>query len=356
MPDRCLANRDFGDTCNGPDQIDGLQGVGSVCGLPGDSAMAEKITQTVLVTGAAGFVGAELLRQLAARTNTKVVALDANVGGRASSERLRWVSGDLREAACRQEALADGVEAIIHLAAVPGGAAEADPVLSQQVNIEATLNLLREASQPGHVPRIVFSSTIAVFGDPLPAAGVTDATPSLPRMIYGAHKAMIETMVATWSRRGAVDGISLRLPGIVARPKGPSGLKSAFMSNLFHNLRESQPFVSPVSPEATLWLMSVKHCAANLVLALAADTAKLPATRVVTLPALRVRMDDLVNAVARHTGARPESVYYAPDAALERAFGAHPLLSTPAAEAVGFRHDGNLDTLVGAALETITRV
>ena len=323
--------------------------------MPESLTMPVSQVKTVLVTGAGGFVGAELLRQLALRPDYMVVGLDSNVSGRESGKRLRWVSGDLRQADCRLAALGAGVDAIIHLAAVPGGAAEADPLLSQQVNIEATLDLLREASQPGHVPRIVFSSTIAVFGDPLPAAGVSDATALLPRMIYGAHKAMVETMIATLSRRGAIDGVSLRLPGIVARPRGPSGLKSAFMSNLFHHLRASQPFVSPVSAEATLWLMSVKRCAANLVLALDADTARLPAGRVVTLPALRVHMKDLANAVARHTGAGIGSVTYLADAALERGFGSHPPLSTPAAEAAGFSHDGNLDTLVAAALETMSR-
>jgi nucleoside-diphosphate-sugar epimerase len=317
--------------------------------------MAYKKIATVLVTGAGGFIGAELLRQLAVRPDLHVIAIDSNVSGRPSSQRLRWVNGDLCEVDCRREALAAGVDAIIHLAAVPGGAAEADPTLSQRVNIDATLDLLREAARPGHAPRIVFSSTIAVFGDPLLAQGVDDATPLRPRMIYGAHKAMVEIMLATLSRRGSIDGIALRLPGIVARPQGPSGLKSAFMSELFHRLREARPFLSPVSRQASFWLMSVKQCAANLVHALDVDTARVPVERVLTLPALRVRMDDLAGAVARHTGSDPESVEYAPDAALERAFGTHPPLATPAAEAVGFRHDGSLDALVEAALETITR-
>jgi D-erythronate 2-dehydrogenase len=175
-------------------------------------------------------------------------------------------------------------------------------------------------------------------------------------MIYGAHKAMIETMVATLTRRGAIDGVSLRLPGIVARPKGPSGLKSAFMSNLFHALCEGQSFVSPVSAQGTMWLMSVTQCAANLVrAALATELFGLPEARSVALPAQRIAMRDLVTAVALRTGTSPCVVTYAPNAELEAGFAAHPPLATPAAEAAGFAHDGDVDTLVARALGVIAR-
>jgi len=310
----------------------------------------------ILVTGAGGFIGREVLRRLAAEQGTEVVAFDANLAGLVATPTLTLKTGDLADATARDAAIDAGVDAVIHLAAVPGGAAEADPALSQRVNIDATLDLFTAVARGGNRPRVVFSSTIAVYGDPLPPGGVDDATPLAPRMIYGAHKAMAEVMVATLSRRGAIDGLSLRLPGILARPRGSSGMKSAFMSNLFHALREGQPFVSPVSPLGTMWLMSVTQCAGNLVRAvLSADTARLPAGRAVALPAQRVTMRDLAAAVARATGAASGGVTYAPDAALEAGFAAHPPLATPAAEAAGFAHDGDVDTLVARALEVIAR-
>jgi nucleoside-diphosphate-sugar epimerase len=236
---------------------------------------------------------------------------------------------------------------------VPGGAAEADPALSRRVNIDATLDLLDACAGGGSAPRVVFASTIAVFGETLPEGGVDDATPVAPRLIYGAHKAMMESWVAALSRRGAIDGVSLRLPGIIARPAGPSGLKSAFMSDLFHALRAKRSFTAPVSPSGTLWLMSVRCCAANVIHALTLNSAALPPSRTLTLPALRLSMAELAGAVAAHCGADPGLVAYEPDAALEAAFAAQPPLATPLADGCGFRHDGTIESLVANASDAL---
>lgn len=312
----------------------------------------------VLVTGAAGFIGRAVLRQLATHHDVVVVAFDANLAGVQDGPRLIGVRGDITDAQLVTRVIDDGIDAVLHLAAVPGGAAEDNPLLSQRVNVEASLHLFSAIAARAHAaqqapPRVVFASTIAVYGDPLPAQGVDDATPLRPRLIYGAHKAMMEIMVATWSRRNAIDGVSLRIPGIVARPLGPSGMKSAFMSNLFHALRAGQKFVAPVSPAATLWLMSVERCAENLVRGLRVDGRALPETRALALPALRISMAELVDAVAAATGAAREAVSYEADAALEAAFGAHPSLSTAVADAAGFTHDGDLTSLVARALSEI---
>ncbi|MEY4761826.1 MAG: hypothetical protein RLZZ200_1682 [Pseudomonadota bacterium] len=310
----------------------------------------------VLVTGAGGFVGREVLRILAQDPSLQVVAVDTGLRGLAASPRLRLLAGNITDESVREAAVGDGVDALVHLAAVPGGAAEMDPAASRRVNIDATLDLFDGVAREGRRPRVVFASTIAVFGDTLPPGGVDDSTPLAPRLIYGAHKAMIETMLSTLHRRGAVSGVSLRLPGIIARPKGPSGMKSAFMSNLFHALREGESFVSPVSPAATIWLMSVQQVALNLVHALRVDDARIPAERALTLPALRIGWSDLIAEVARQTGAPSSTVSFEPDAALEEAFGAYPPLSTPAAERAGFAHDGDTATLVARALEQIARL
>jgi nucleoside-diphosphate-sugar epimerase len=301
----------------------------------------------VLVTGAGGFVGRHLVRAMSGRF--EVTAVDANLSALTPSPSLRLCEGDLADARVRQAALAGGIDGVVHLAAVPGGAAEADPALSRRVNIDATLDLLDACAAAGSAPRVVFASTIAVFGEPLPEGGVDDATPVAPRLIYGAHKAMMESWVAALSRRGAIDGMSLRLPGIIARPAGPSGLKSAFMSDLFHALRAGRGFIAPVSPSGTLWLMSVRRCAENLMHALTLESARLPPSRTLTLPALHLSMADLVSAVAAHCGASSGLVTYEPDAALQAAFAAQPALATPLADGCGFRHDGTVESLVAHA-------
>ena len=303
----------------------------------------------VVVTGAGGFVGRELVRQLLG-TGHHVVAVDTMAGGIPAGARA--VAGDLGDRAVRDSALADGCDALVHLATVPGGAAEADPAASRRINIDAMYDLLLEAGSVANCPRVVYASSIAVFGDPLPGH-VNDTTALSPKMIYGGHKAMMEHAVAMFSNRGLIDGVTGRLPGILARPKGPSGMKSAFMSDLFHALNAEQPFVCPVSAGATIWAQSVSRCAANFVHALGLDAAGLPTTRAVTLPALRITMGDLAAQVAKHCQVSPDLVTYAPDSALEAAFGTQPALDTPAAIHAGFAHDGNLASLVASAFSTL---
>jgi nucleoside-diphosphate-sugar epimerase len=305
----------------------------------------------VLVTGAGGFIGRHLVQAMSGRF--EVTAVDADLSALTPRPGLRICEGDLAEAGVLRAALEGGIDGVVHLAAVPGGAAEADPALSRRVNIDATLDLLEACAAAGKTPRVVFASTIAVFGAPLPAAGVDDTTPVAPRLIYGAHKAMMETMVAALSRRGAIDGLSLRLPGIVARPAGPSGLKSAFMSELFHAVRAGCGFTSPVSPAGTMWLMSVGCLARNLIHALTMDSAGLPASRTLNLPAQHLTMAELAGAVVAACKADPALVRYQPDVALEAAFAAQPALATPLAEARGFQHDGTIENLVANACDAL---
>ncbi len=303
----------------------------------------------ILLTGAGGFVGRELGRLLVGAGHA-LVGIDTDAGGIPAG--IRAVSGDLADPAVRAEALGTGCDALIHLATVPGGAAEADPSASRRINVDAMYDLLVEASALKPGLRVVYASSIAVLGDPLPAQ-VDDATPLSPRMIYGGHKAMMEHAVAMFSNRGLIDGVTVRLPGILARPKGPSGMKSAFMSDLFHALRAGEAFTCPVSAAGSIWAQSVRQCARNFLHALTLDSGLMPPTRAVTLPALRISMADLVAAIARQCAVSPDLVRYAPDAALEAAFAAQPPLATPAAERAGFAHDGDLATLVSNALATI---
>lgn len=299
----------------------------------------------IVITGSGGFVGRALVRILAGAH--EIVALESNPTGIADVENI---VGDLGDPAVLTRAFARQCDAVVHLATVPGGAAEQNPDDAKRVNVDATMALIDAAASEGNRPRFVFASSIAVFGEPLPAH-VDDDTPLSPRMVYGAHKAMMETWIAAQSRRGAIDGISLRLPGIVARPAGPSGMKSAFMSDIFHAARAGRAFVAPVSAEATMWMMSVDRIAANIVHALTCPTD----TAALTLPALRVRFGDLVAEVARAASSNPALVSYDPDPALEAAFGKLPPLTTTAADTLGFHHDGTLSALVASALSTIER-
>lgn len=302
----------------------------------------------LVITGANGFVGRQLIRDMA--PEHQIVAIDRSCDG-LEAQGVTTFAGDFADPALLARAFADGCDAVVHLATVPGGAAEQDPAAAWRVNIEGSAALIAAATANGQCPAMLFASSIAVFGDPMPEQ-IDDASPLAPKMVYGAHKAMIEQWISTMIRRGAITGMSLRFPGIVARPKGPSGMKSAFMSDVFHAARAGETFVSPVSEQATMWLMSVARLSRNLRHALA-GAVNLGEPHAATLPAIRTNMAELVAEIARQTGAPADFVRYEPDAALEAAFGRQPPLKALHAEAAGLRSDGTLEALVAAALENI---
>lgn len=310
----------------------------------------------VLVTGANGFIGQALVRRLLAsgvggRPVTRVVACDLALGGLPPDARIEGLAGSIADAGVLEHALRTPVDMVFHLASVPGGAAEKRPELGRRVNLDATLHLLDLLRGHGHGPRLIFASTVAVYGDALPAV-VDEDTPARPAMSYGAHKLAAEVLIADAARRGWVRACSMRLPGVVARPGEGAGLVSAFMSQLFWKLRSNQDIVLPVSAEGRAWWISVQACVDNLLRAATVDEAMLAASCVVQMPALHLAMHEVVAALARAYGQdRHARVRYEPVESVERLFAAFPPLLTPRAEALGFRHDGSADALVRRATQ-----
>ena len=299
-----------------------------------------------VVTGAAGFIGAALARRMQATAYPGEVRLIDRSAPIAPAPDFHPLALDLHTPGAIATTLA-GADRIVHLASLAGAAAEADPPASRRTNLDLTLALIEAASTGPHPARFIQASSIAVFGAPYPAQ-INDATAPRPATTYGAHKLMAELALADATRRGAVHGLALRLPGIVARPPAAASFASGFLSDLFWALRARTLFRAPVGPRATTWLLSAEAAAEALLHALAAPAAP-PA---LTLPALRVTMAELVHEIAAATGADPALVSYHPDPAIERTFGALPPLATPSAEALGFRHDGSLAQLVRRALGT----
>lgn len=308
----------------------------------------------VLVTGAGGFIGRVLVRRLLAdglggQGIEHLVACDLSLQGLPAHTRVRAVPGSIATPGVLEAALAEPVDAVFHLASVPGGAAERDPDLGRAVNLDATLRLLDLLRGQGTAPRFVFTSTVAVYGEELPAV-VDEDTPAQPALSYGAHKLAAEVLVADAARRGWIQACSLRLPGVVARPGDGAGLVSAFMSRLFWQLQAGEPVLLPVSADGTAWWISVGACVDNLLHAATVDPAVLGVRRVVQMPALHLPMHAVVEAlVAVHGEDRRALVRYEPQPAVQRLFAAYPPLQTPRAQALGFAHDGTVQRLIRRA-------
>ena len=245
------------------------------------------------------------------------------------------------------------IDVIFHLASIPGGMAEQRYEQARRVNLEATTVLLEsgkaQVEAGGRAPVFVFASSIAVFGT-MPAR-VTDETLPRPLMTYGAQKLIGETLVADFSRRGWVDGLSLRLPGVLARPPARTGQLSAFMSDIIRELAAGRPFTCPTAPDATTWASSLPCVVDNLVHAATAPVALSGARRSLTLPTLRFSMGALIDAIAAVHGTDVKAlVRFEPNDRIESLFGRFPPLETPAADALGFRTDIDLATLVRRAV------
>ena len=197
----------------------------------------------------------------------------------------------------------------------------------------------------------VFASSVAVFGAPLPDV-IDDSTPPKPSLTYGSQKLIGETLVADFSRRGWLDGRSVRLAGVLARPKTRTGQLSAFLSDMIRDLANGQPFVCPMlhKPRHAQFQLKLPWQALFMLRQSTRSTPRNTGT-LATFPALRFSMAELAEAAAAAGTKKARSlVSYQPVATIEELFGRYPPLRTPLAERLGFRHDGDLPSLVRHAI------
>jgi nucleoside-diphosphate-sugar epimerase len=305
----------------------------------------------IVITGANGFVGQGLVKRLLAQPGHTLTLIDQRFDSAPASPQVRCIAGSFGDAAVLDAVLKTPVDIVFHLASVPGALAEREPALGYQVNLQATLALAHRLAARPRPARLVFASSVAVYGA-LGTDDVHEDQPARPALSYGAHKLMAEIELADLSRRGTLDAVSLRLPGIVARPPWESGHGSAFMSLIMHRIAAGQPYVCPVGPKATAWWMSLRCCVDNLLHAATIPTADAPAARVWQLPVLHLSMREVLDALVwRYGPQRRELISFAPDERIEALFGRMPALHTPAAIAAGFRHDEGTDQLIMAALQ-----
>ena len=300
----------------------------------------------VAVIGAGGFVGSRVARILAGDPAIELSLLDRLAFPHPESPRVKAVVGDFADPTVRERAL-DGADKVILLAAILGGAAEADYALARRVNVDATLGLFEFLRDRAPGTRLVFASTIAVYSEPLPDP-VTDATALGPTMVYGAQKLMMEVALSNFAVRGWLDGVSLRPSGVMARDGADAALKTAFMSRLFWCVKRGENIVLPVAPESRTWLTSIETVARNFIHA--AMLPEIGPDRAFTLPALSLTFAELVAALKRRFPNSSSRIAFAPEPEIVALFGSYPRLETATADRLGFLRDETADVLVERAL------
>jgi nucleoside-diphosphate-sugar epimerase len=302
----------------------------------------------IAITGGGGFLGRRLARALLADPGVgRIVIADIapaqSLGGDA---RVVPLTANLSDAGAA-ESIARGADVIFHLAAVRSGQAEAEFDLGMGVNVDATRRLLEAARAGGRRPRFVFTSSLAVFGPPLPPV-VTDETAVHPQSSYGAAKAIGELLVADYSRRGYVDGRVLRLPTVCVRPGRPNAAASSFVSGIIREPLRGEAAVCPVGADFEVWISSPRAAVRNLAHGAALPADALGGQRTVNVPGITVTVGDMIAALTRvggpGAGAR---VVFREDAAARRIVSSWPArFDVARALALGFCRDADFEAII----------
>ncbi len=311
----------------------------------------DKNTMHILVTGGGGFLGRRLIERLLAegldgRAVTAITAFDAVPPAPFADGRVALATADLCDTAALAGAAGDGVDVVFHLAAVVSGAAEADLALGMRVNVDGTRALLDVLAAGGRRPRLVFASSVAAFGRVGADGFVDDATTPKPASSYGAEKVIGEYLVADRTRRGDIDGRSVRLPTVVVRPGKPNAAASSFASSILREPLAGERAVLPVAESLRLWISSPDTVVRNLVHAAALPPEAFEGDATLNLPGITVAVAEMIAALGR-AGGDTGLVERTPDARIGKIVASWPAgIRTDRANALGFRPDTDIDAIV----------
>lgn len=293
----------------------------------------------IIITGGGGFLGQKLARALlhSSLPFSELLLVDIQAPPALADPRVRCLQADLTAPGVAESLISERTAVVYHLAAIVSSHAEQDFDLGWQVNLNTTRSLLEACRHARPGIRFVFTSSLAVYGGPLPEL-VNDGTALTPTSSYGAQKAMGELLVNDYSRKGYVDGLALRLPTICVRPGKPNRAASSFVSSIIREPLQGEITVCPVSPELRLWLSSPATVVANFLLA-----ATLPRgdNRSINLPGISVTVGEMLTALTQAGGqAARDRVQFAADPAIERIVASWPgRIDNQRASALGFMAD-----------------
>lgn len=316
----------------------------------------------ILVIGAAGMVGRKFVERLAG---------DGTLGGRPIAKvtlhdviepsapagapfATRTVASDFSLPGEADKLVADRPDVIVHLAAIVSGEAEADFDKGYRINLDGTRHLFDAIRLigDGYKPRVVFTSSIAVFGAPFPEA-IGDEFFNTPLTSYGTQKMIGELLLADYTRRGFFDGIGIRLPTICVRPGKPNKAASGFFSNIMREPLAGQEAVLPVADTVQHWHASPRAAVGFLLHAATIDGARVGPRRNLTMPGVAATVAEQIEALRKVAGDRAVAlIRREPDPAIMKIVEGWPRKFDPQrALALGFKADDSFEAIVRAHVE-----
>ena len=310
----------------------------------------------ILVLGGAGMVGRRLIDALVAT---------GDLGGKAIDEILAFDvveadfgagpvvsrAGDASDAAALNELVAARPDVIFHLAAIVSGEAEADFDKGYRINLDGMIHLLKAIRAQGddYRPRLVFTSSIAVFGAPFEDQ-ITDTFLSAPLTSYGTQKAICELLLADYSRKGFIDGVGIRLPTIAVRPGKPNKAASGFFSGIIREPLAGVEAILPVADDVRHWVASPAAAVGFLLHAATLDTKTLGDRRSLTMPGLSVTVGEMIETLRTIAGDETAAlIKRVPDPVIEKIVAGWPRdFRAERATAAGFVADPDFASIVRA--------
>jgi nucleoside-diphosphate-sugar epimerase len=312
------------------------------------------VSRGALIIGAAGMIGRKLVERLSKDAGADLVLHDVVP----FESRHQTVVSDLSLPGEAEKLIAARPELIFHLAAIVSGEAEADFDKGYRVNLDGTRRLFeairKESAAAGgaYRPRVVFTSSIAVFGAPFPDA-IDDEFLNAPLTSYGTQKAIGELLLSDYSRRGFFDGIGIRLPTVCVRPGKPNKAASGFFSGIIREPLAGQEAVLPVSESVRHWFASPRAAVGFLMHAAQLDTTKLGNRRNLSMPGVCATVGDEIEALRKVAGDQAASlIRREPDPLIERIVSGWPQnFDASRALALGFRADSSFEEIIRIHLQ-----
>jgi D-erythronate 2-dehydrogenase len=316
----------------------------------------------ILITGAAGMIGRKLVARLVAAgelggqpiEKLTLVDIGASEKPEGFSGRIEIAAADIGDAATASAAVSARPDVIFHLAAIVSGEAELDFEKGTRINLDGSRVLLEAIrnSGNGYRPRLVFTSSIAVFGAPFPES-IADDFHLTPLTSYGTQKAIVELLLADYTRRGFVDGVGIRLPTISVRPGQPNKAASGFFSSIIREPLAGKEAVLPVEESVMHWHASPRSAVGFLIHAGGLPGEKLGPRINLTMPGVACTVAEQIAALRRIAGDKVAGrIRRAPDPMVARIVAGWPRRFDPRrALGLGFRAETTFDEIIRVHIE-----